>query len=341
VPESPAFKILGTSPSNIMRPASVRDISVSVGNYLLNNSGTIPQNMAVEVSPSLFNPHVSLQDFQKARLWYTSALSLGTKVNADKSYAIGLGVKFRLIDHQDLRLNETFLAQISEIGQEINAAYSNAINTVTREHMKNDTSKKYHEWRVIVENAYSQPQTATDSVLQKEVNSYIDKVSNPAKIITLRDQAKTTSWNKTIWDIGGAILFNSKDSFLRDIQPAAKIGVWTTLGLPLGPKGQLLIGLTGLLWDTLHTHLNVGSLNIGSRAFYGSNDLKGYIEGNGLFQTILPPTYKASIGIETTFFGGLWLDFSLGISKQGDAKAIFTPGFNLFFGNSEKKKTGT
>ncbi len=63
VPESPTFKIMGLSPSNILRSVSTRDIAVSVGNYLVSTGAVIPNNLTIEVSPGLFNPKVSLSEY--------------------------------------------------------------------------------------------------------------------------------------------------------------------------------------------------------------------------------------------------------------------------------------
>jgi hypothetical protein len=348
VPESPGFKILGTSPSSIMRPTSVRDIAFSVGNYFVSNGGTIPQNLAVEISPKLFKPDVSLTDFNNKRFWYTSALSVGTKVNADKSYAIGVGLKFRIFDFQDLRSNSTLLNKLDPLGRASVDAHAEALRSVALKHAKADPSENSYEfWLKKVDSIYHvvTPSTTYGQAIKAEVADYIRDVGkfNANRISEVRDSIKKISWNKTIWDIGIASLFNSKDSLLRNIKPASKLGLWTTAGFPLfkNNKGQLLIGITGQLRDTVNSRLGVKSLNIGSRAYYGSNDVKGFVEANSLWQTGQKFTYKASLGIETTFFGGMWVDFSLGLSKQGGAKAVFTPGFNLFFGTGEKKPAST
>ena len=49
------------------------------------------------------------------------------------------------------------------------------------------------------------------------------------------------------------------------------------------------------------------------------------------------PIYNAAIGIETTFFGGLWIDFGLGFKKTGSLPISFNPTIDLYFGNGEKK----
>lgn len=349
VPESPAFKILGTSSSDIMRPATVKNVAVSVGNSLLGSKGSIPQNMAIELAPAILKPNVNLYEFQRNPIWYTSSFSIGTKVNADKSYAIGLGIKVRLIDKADLRLDKSFIAVLDQYANTSVITYSQAIQQVTREYYMADkqkngvAAKPFPVWRQIVADAYANPKTQSDSIIFKQVTAIYSKAFDPQGISEYRDSIKKNNWNKLVWDMGIGALFNSKDSLLKDIRPASKIGLWTTIGLPFaGTKGQLLIGLTGQLRDTVNSRFGIAMLNIGARAYYGSNDLKGFLEGNTLLQSYQAGTFKGNIGIETTFVGGLWVDFTLGVTKQGSAKAAFTPGFSVFFGNGEKKtKSGS
>ncbi len=343
VPESPAFKILGTSPSDIMRPTSVRNIAFSTGNYFISNGGTIPQNLAVEISPALFNPRVSLNDFKKNRFWYTSAFSIGSKMNQDKSYAIGLGFKIRLWDKQDLRTNTILIKKFDEYGPPLLDAYRNAVRRIAMEMLNKDKTRKksFETCLQETEKALKDTSDQLHNEVQKECSAIIGKSFNTDRISELRDSIKKANWNKLIVDLGAAVLFNSKDSLLRDIQPASKLGLWATAGFPIiGQKGQLLIGVTGQLKDTVNSRFGIKTLNLGSRAYYGSNDIKGFIEADTFFANTQKSTLKASAGIETTFFGGMWLDFFLGLSKQTSAKAIFTQGLTISFANGEKKKPG-
>jgi hypothetical protein len=330
-----------------MRPTTTRDITFSIGNYYFNNGASIPQNLAVELSPTLLNPNLSLKKFQENSFWYSSALSIGTKVNTDKSYAIGIGLKFKLIDKQDLRKDKAYLSMLTDFSAKDANAYNKAIKEVVNDQLANNNSagKTFIELQIHVNDAYQKNNTAEEKAIREKidkimaknkVDGYNDIVNNV--IPKYRDSVKRSNWNKLIWDIGTATLLNSKDSLLRNIKAASKIGIWTTAGIPLGPKGQLLIGYTAQWRDTINSNLGVSTHNIGLRAYYGANDLKTFIEGNALFANTQKNTLKASIGIETTFFGGLWMDFSLGISQQGNARAVFTPGFNVFFANGEKKK---
>src|SRR6266480_5313269 len=91
VPESPAFKILGTDPDNILRPTSVRTVAISIGNYLLTSGGVIPKNLAVEFSPLLANPYTNLAQYNQNKFWYRMRLSFGTNVKANGAFDIAEG----------------------------------------------------------------------------------------------------------------------------------------------------------------------------------------------------------------------------------------------------------
>jgi hypothetical protein len=47
IPESPAFKILGTDPNNILKPTSVRKVALSVGDYFFTSGSVLPKYLSV------------------------------------------------------------------------------------------------------------------------------------------------------------------------------------------------------------------------------------------------------------------------------------------------------
>lgn len=340
VPESPAFKILDISPSSIMRPTSTRDIAFSIGNSLITNGLTIPQNLTVELSPTLLKPHLNLKDFQKNSFLYTSALSIGTKVNKDKSYGIALGLKFRIFDQQDLRLNKELLTRNDLLGRIINDSYSRAMKEMAQDRALKNPQKKPIDHLIDISRSYSDGSAPDHKQVYDGIASIMKRTIDPGEVERFRDSIKKSNWNKPQMYMGIASLFNSKDSLLSNLSGASKLGLWSTAGFPVGKKGQILIGLNGQMADTLGKSLNNKKLDIGTRLYYGENNLKGFIEGNVQYRNIQKPCYKASIGIETTFFGGLWANFSLGFKKENGAKAVFSPGFNLYFANGEKKIGG-
>jgi hypothetical protein len=158
------------------------------------------------------------------------------------------------------------------------------------------------------------------------------------QIIDYREEIKESLWNAEIWDLGIATLFASKDSLLKSIKAPSIVGLWTTYGLPITPKGQLLIGLNIQVKVDSTGQLNTFYGNIGLRAYYGQNNIKGFIQGESGFVKSELPIFKMGIGIETTFAESIWIDFSLGMTKTGGQQALFTPGINISYAPGGKTK---
>src|SRR5689334_4525690 len=53
VPDVPAFKILGTEPTDLLRPSTPKALAVSMSSFNDNGKMIIPKAFALEVSPSL------------------------------------------------------------------------------------------------------------------------------------------------------------------------------------------------------------------------------------------------------------------------------------------------
>jgi len=336
VPESPAFKILGVSPSDIMRPTTTRDIAVSVGNYFLTNGGAIPKDLAVEIAPSLFNPKLSLADYNANKWWYNSTISIGTKQNPDGSYAAAVGVSTKIIDKADLRSNSSMISFDDVIGPKINAAMTDETNAIAFEMFRQG---------IPYDTAFNRVSRALTDTSDKNYKVYHTKIDscilakgiNANSISQYRDSLKNALWNATVLEIGFASLFNSQDSLIKNISSISQIGFWLTYGHRLGKKGQLLLGVNGNIRDTGAQKLNDYNINVGARIYYGGNDLKAFVDGEVISQSYSEPIYQSDLGIEGTFFGGLWASFSLGIKKVDNQSIVFTPALTLNLANGEKK----
>jgi hypothetical protein len=340
VPESPSFKILGVSPDNIMRPTTTRDISIAIGNYYINNGTTIPKNLSVEISPALFNPKINLIEYQNSitRLWYTSSYSIGTKVNQNGGYDIGVGFKLKLLDYADLRTNKSFLSFLDNVGKITNSVFSDAITKEVQELIKLRNIQADSAY-ALVDTAFINKKEPIYSEITAKINKYLPSYNELMQsIINYRDSIKASDWNAKTWDLGVATLFSSKDSLIKDLKAPSKLGLWTTYGTPLGQMGQLLAGLNAGLSDDSNGVLNVANGSLGLRVYYGQNETKGFIQGESNFAKSQLPSFQAGIGLETTFAGCIWIDLSLNIKKTGSQPFAFTPGINISYGNAEKVK---
>lgn len=143
-PDSPAFTLLGVSPTDIAKPTTPRALAVALSKFVTSDAAIeLPQNVAVEVAPFWLWPRdrLTYADFVKndrAQWLRNFSLSLATTA-ADMSGAIGLAAGARThygfdsgsIDtcaKYDAELNK--LAQLAAVGAK-NTADLRAAHTRT------------------------------------------------------------------------------------------------------------------------------------------------------------------------------------------------------------------
>lgn len=101
-PDSPAFAILGVSPTTIQNPTTPRDLAVALSGFLKNSELLVPDSLAVEVSPFWFLSHDRLTyadyaDNDVGQLWRNFSASLGTTgVAEDGSRSLAVGARTQL-----------------------------------------------------------------------------------------------------------------------------------------------------------------------------------------------------------------------------------------------------
>jgi hypothetical protein len=326
VPQSPAFSILGTNPSNIIQPTSAKSIAMGVGNYLLTNGSVIPKNFAVEISPLLLNDHLSLNTYQKCPFLYRWSISLGTATNSSGSYNLAEGIRITIIDKTDLRADNALLTQFQKYVRTSASATDSAITI-------------YRKAKSVTE-VYVRGQLDSDTNMHKSIDSVAAVLLSKDGyaqnfIVQTRNKYKQNNWNKTIVQIGAAALQSSTDSMIQTIKGTTKYNFWGTAGLPLGKNGQALIGVKYEKQDSNMVWIDNGSAAL--RVYYGENGLKAYVQGQlNWVNTVPSQTY--SLGCEYNMSNGLWVAFA--INAVTDPKGNFTvkPSFNINFGSMEKKK---
>lgn len=330
VPESPAFKILGTDPDNILRPTSVRTGAISIGNYLFASGSVVPKNLAVEFSPLLANSRANLAQYNQNKFWYRMRLSIGTNVKTNGAFEIAEGLRFTLVDKSDLRTHTWFLEKLATYAE----SKAVIINQAAREYLKENPSSNLTFVDVI-------EKMDSDIGLQNEVWAIAcrlrsDKSMDAGYVEHLRDSIRNSLWNAPVWEIAAAALQSSADSLLKNIGQVAQAALWTNAGYPLGTKAQLLGGLKvetakddSSKWQT--------NFSAGARIFYGSNEVRGYLQGQYDYQDQSSSGY-AALGCEFNITNGLWADFALTFSAEDGGSTSFKPILNLKFGTPEKRR---
>lgn len=325
VPESPAFKILGTDPNNILKPTSVRKVALSVGDYFFTSGSVLPKDLSVEISPLLLNSKASLNDYNQNKFFYRMRISVGTSTNTNGSYAIAEGIRFTIIDKTDLRTNTAFLQTITAtLGAAVDAE-DRAIPAYIKENHLAMTPIQFRE-------ALENDSTLYNKLLAFETQFIPDKIVPPDSLASLREQYRNLLWNAPIWEAGIATLQASKDSLIKNLS-FSQIGFWTTAGIPIGKKGQLLIGgklgfVDSTSWQT--------TASIGERFYYGSNNIKGFIDAEYVYKNN-SSSAVASAGCQFNISNGLWGQFAINlVIEKGNVS--YQPAINIGFGTPEKKQ---
>jgi len=327
VPESPAFKMLGTNPDNILHPTSAKNIALSIGNYFVSSGPIIPKSLAVQFSPYLLaNNNTSLNEYQKHKFFSRLSFSLGSSTQGS-SYAIAEGLNMTVIDKTDLKGDITYLNFLQGLADKITKSFDQA-KTIYRQ--KVDPSKSLADINQILEQ-----DTSNTSSLFKSLDSIATILSGISDntIVTYRDKYKATKWNAPIWQIGIAVLQSSPDSLVKNLR-VTQYGLWSSTGLPVfGSKGQFLFGGKAGLIDSINWKFNY---SLGARLFYGTNNFKGFLQGEFDYKNNIN-NLTFSAGCEFNVYNGIWGQFALNIVIDSMGKLSWQPGFNIGLGSGEKK----
>ncbi|MES2727934.1 MAG: hypothetical protein V4643_12570 [Bacteroidota bacterium] len=336
VPESPAFKLLGTQPTNLLRPTSLRDISLGVGNYLINdNSGIIPKNLSIEIAPTLFSPNLNLNKYNKNKFLYRTKLSIGTLANQNGSYQIAGGINFTLIDKSDKRdLKNDFVKNILINHKASHENILKAVDLVFKSNMFPNTSK------LEIKNAYEQSDSTKKQIINAVATELIKiDTFSVTDHDTLRNSWAKDNWNATIWQAGIGTKANFKDSIFKDITKKAGYGIWSTFGTHFCKYDQLLIGLSVLGSSDTTGSLEKPDASLGVRYYYGVNEIKGFLELEGKIASQTNDNfYTIKFGTEIRLEKGYWADLGFAF-RNGSGETVFYPSFSIKYSlpDSEKK----
>jgi hypothetical protein len=179
----------------------------------------------------------------------------------------------------------------------------------------------------------------TDTALQKAITKLAHQyLASPDDNINalndFRNKERNRLWNEYIWQVGIASLQSSPDSLISQLQ-FTQIGLWTSVGIPVTGKTQLLLGgkLTGK--DSVQWQVNA---SLGARFYYGTNQVKLYLQGEYDYK-YNTNSLTGSIGCQFNITNGLWGEFAINLVMDSRGKVSYQPGFNLGLGTPEKKKS--
>jgi len=307
VPDLPAFKSLGTEPSNLLRPSTPENFYAVASEFFNGKNFILPQAFAVEFSPLLLTSldKITLQRYRDHRAWNSSRFSLGTfrdeELNTTRA-AIGYRISF--INEGDVKTDTSITRKIAERLQ-------------ARSEIRADLMDEYLIRNNLTEEAcYNDP--ACRAAQQQYVDDHIPlkKEALSMEFDTMIDNYVKDHWNARKWDLAVAFTGQSGDALIRNIRYSS-FSAWTTYALPtFKQSGQLLVGLHWQNYRSLDDTLQ-NNISLNLRHYYGANRLKFFVEGQYQYlQETEASTALANFGGELNIRGGLWIDFHAGLQKD-------------------------
>jgi hypothetical protein len=308
VPGNPAYSILGGGSSEIMRPGSLREVTVLFGDMLSSNS-VVPATTAFEVSPMLLATSPTLSEYSASRWLYSTRLSFATTSDGvDGGRRLSFGIRIALIDNTDLRNSKELLEAFRAIGDQTNDLQSQCLS----EHLE-WASLEDNEREKLIEECVSEK-------MEIEMNSAIKKA---------REFVKQKAWNNAILELGAAGAARSSDSLVANISSSA-YSFYATWAQPVfGPHGQVLLAIRASSLRGADDTFGRSEAATALRCYLGTNSFKGFLEVDFLARSDMTPLSSGSLGIELNLYNGIWIDGSAGLEKAGSDPARINGGFNL------------
>lgn len=294
VPDAPAFNMISESPSNIFKPASVKDIAFGFSGFLGNdNKLTLPKSFALEFAPGLLinGQNLTLEDYRKNRWLYQLRLSLATSRMDNTATASNLAFAIRVTinDESDPRTNNEYISDATKLARDI----QDSIDVIKRK----------------------LGPLATMEEIENDPNliSAKKKLNNKFKVKWSRWVEE--KWNKNITELALAVKTNSKDSLAQNIV-LSKFSFWFTSAFGIEDWGQFLFGANASSEKDLVTNKFQSSGSIASRFYAGTNNYKVYFQIEGTLVENSKSRWLFNSGFEIKVQENIWAEFTAGIENR-------------------------
>ncbi len=365
VPDAPAFAILGSQPTEILRPTTTRDLSLAASDFLSDGSSlAIPAEFAAEFSPGLLigGKRLSLAQYRSTPWLYRLRVSVATSRTDSGSdpTSLAVGLRVPLIDRADLRTNQAgraFELQLVDLAtrtvnlrqeaqdrlvRDLAATPATAMPVPFRAQEAADAvvDARDADGRAEVLRAQGMTETAITEFLAwystqllAQSNALNDRED---ELKALRRQLEEESWNNTVLEVAAAALGEAADSTGKDLKDT-RYALWGTGGIGFGNWGQFLVGLTGSWEREPETSRFKGIGSLATRLYMGTNWIKGFAEFSGTVQDQEKPKWFLNGGGEVRAVQGLWATFSTGVEwdqDTGEANARTSVALKLGLFNS-------
>lgn len=364
VPDIPAFKTLGTDPTNLLRPSTPKALAVSMSQFYNDRKVVIPKAFAMELSPALLisaSKHTlrELQTYQKHAVINSLRISLGSSNDTNittSGRSMSLGLRITPINKGDMQTDKAFLQEVSNhlhlfvlTEDSLRRQFAQAnIDSVKRWAGSSDPNIHNIDNVVDWDDALYE-KLRSDSLWLKKYNTFktgIKSFDFDKWLAAEKEAYKKRNWNATKLDFAAAAMGSSPDSLVKSVR-FKRADVWATLALRAGKNGQLLIGLNGTVYkdlkDTVRSTMNKDYylLSVPLRYLLGTNRVKGFAEAQYQYGSSGKGTSSlyCNLGTELNIVDGFWLNFTGGVkSDLNTGVTSFVSSLNLKMTLPEKFK---
>ncbi|MDP3556262.1 MAG: hypothetical protein Q8T03_02745 [Bacteroidota bacterium] len=355
VPDMPAFKALGTNPSDIMRPSDIQKFGAQVSPFFSGGTAIIPQNFALECAPwKLASKRWTLEKYNKPinTFLYNSGFSIGTLRDTSLyNSKLSLGYRFTLIskDGDILKSAKTKQKIYSKMTEYQTALLNLRTSWVTK--VKKKYGAEAIEYRETHKKEFVkfladdiEKESEKDSTLKEQYQVFLNllkrdnlKKSDFAKdsILSLDGlnkqlddlilKFKAEKWNASRTDFALAFVGASSDSLISNAQ-FSSLNLWITQSIAVHKGGQLLIGTNCKLPRTENMNDSVPrrlDLTGNLRYYIGTCDVRGFLEAQYKYRNIdkFNQSLLINIGAEFRLGEVFWIIANAGINNYlGESK---------------------
>jgi hypothetical protein len=291
IPDMPAFVLLGTEPSSMVRPTSVREFTAAFSEFTgSGRSLALPKSFAIEFSPGLIlgGRKLSVREYANMSWLYRLRVSAATRRDegAGEPTLLALGLRTSIIDDSDPRTSEEYSRRVVAVTDRINDIYVQA-------------------------RLHSGPPPAP-IVLSPEEERQVNDLQEE-----LKEQWAEDKWNARLFEVALGTRGLAQDSTGSSFTIVSWTA-WSDYTFGFGDWGQILFG--GRLSserDTGSTGFNTSG-SFSSRFYVGSSKFKAFIEGQLSKMEGGQSEWLINTGAEVSISNGMWASFSGGLQYSAD-----------------------
>ncbi|HEX3766588.1 MAG TPA: hypothetical protein VHW23_48170 [Kofleriaceae bacterium] len=332
-PSSPAFVILGVSPTEIQHPTTPTDVAIALGGLVRGGDLTVPQNAAIEIAPYWLVPHRKLtfegyRDEKLLRPLRTLSLSIAT-VQSQRTDSSNPAAP---VMHTDADIGLGFRTMLLQWGAEDACTASIKKNTAIISQGMVFTDAEMRE-AAGAGNLGSETRDKQIAEINARKKAALEAaISNRKQLQSSKDicgplAASTTGFSL---DLAGALDLRALDSKLTQADTSlAGYGLWTTLSYDASDFSAIAVARIRSQQDA-GTMTTGKLLDGGLRGIFKRNTYALSAEGlirrdlsNGAHAT----TYKVDLGVEYKMTDVTWLSITFGKGfafASGDAASWFS-----------------